>query len=145
MAGTFFNIRASAFVSSLAMSALIFGAAAPASAGRSAQGNSGMSAVGENICRVRVTRSATVGAFNLTRQVFNDGKCVCSVTTGPRSQGGSAESAVASLLLRRTCANAPLAAAGTVGRSGLGPLLGAGALLGGAGGAAAGNGNTVSP
>lgn len=88
-------------------------------------------------CRVVVSRSASAGVFDVTRQVLKTGRCVCRVSTGPRSQGGSAESLLAVLLERRSCAEAPLAAAGAGGSGGLGPLLVPLGALGAAGGTAA--------
>jgi hypothetical protein len=85
-----------------------------------------------DLCRVKVSRSASEGVFDVTRQVFNNGKCVCRVTTGPSSQGGSAESALAGLLLRRTCSDAPLASViEHSGGLGTGALIGAAVLVGG--------------
>jgi hypothetical protein len=87
---------------------------------------------GGDLCRVKVSRSASEGVFDVTRQVFNNGKCVCRVTTGPSSQGGSAESALAGLLLRRTCSDAPLASViEHSGGLGTGALIGAAVLVGG--------------
>ena len=100
---------------------------------------------GDNLCRVRVSRTAAAGVFDITRQVLNNGKCVCRVTTGPRSQGGSAESALAGLLLRRTCPAAPLAAAGTTGGVSTGLLIGGAALIGGGVAAALATGGSSKP
>lgn len=58
-------------------------------------------------CRVDVIRAGTAGAATVTRQVMVDGSCVCSVTTGPANDNGSAENIVTALLRDRTCADAP--------------------------------------
>ena len=59
-------------------------------------------------CRVDVIRSGTPGSADVTRQVFNNGSCVCTITTGPSGNAnGSAEAIVASLLRDRTCDGAP--------------------------------------
>ena len=89
-----------------------------------------------SVCRVRVSRTAAPGVFDIVRYEFNNGRCVCRVTTGPSSQGGSAESALAGLLLRRTCSDAPLATATGAG-GGVGSGLWIGLGLAGAGGLAA--------
>ncbi|HOB13926.1 MAG TPA: hypothetical protein PKN09_06765 [Novosphingobium sp.] len=60
-----------------------------------------------NRCRVDVIRSAPSGAADITRQVLNDGSCVCTITTGPSSNNGGAESIVTNLLRDRTCDGAP--------------------------------------
>lgn len=59
-------------------------------------------------CRVDVVRAGAAGTASVTRQVLNDGSCVCSITTGPASGNGSAENIVTALLRDRTCADAPL-------------------------------------
>ena len=129
------------FLGSLAVAGMMLAFSAEAGM---AQG--GLPGDGASSCRVKVSRTAPAGVFDLTRQVLNGGKCVCRVTTGPRSQGGSAESALAGLLLRRTCSDAPLAAAGAAGgSSGLVPIIGGVAAAGGIAGAAAGGGSSTSP
>lgn len=114
----------SGFLGSLAVAGMMMVSSVEAGAASSDQN-------GDNLCRVRVSRSASPGVFDITRQVRNNGKCVCRVTTGPSSQGGSAESALAGLLLRRTCSDAPLAAAGASGGLGTGVWIGAAVLAGG--------------
>lgn len=106
-----------------------------------------MSGGGEELCRVRVSRSASSGVFDLSRQVLGNGQCVCRVTTGPRSQGGEAESALAALLLRRSCADAPLAPASAAGGGGLGStgLIVGGLLVAGGVAAAVASGGSDSP
>lgn len=88
------------------------------------------------LCRVVVNRNASSGVFDITRFEPANGRCICRVSTGPRTQGGSAETALASLLLRRTCADAPLGVATAAGGMGTGTWIGL-ALLGGGGIAAA--------
>lgn len=59
-------------------------------------------------CRVDVIRSGTPGSADVTRQVFNNGSCICTITTGPSGNAnGSAEAIVGSLLRDRTCDGAP--------------------------------------
>ena len=77
-------------------------------------------------CRVDVIRAGTPGSASVTRELLNDGSCVCSITTGPADGNGSAENIVTALLRDRTCADAPLvgqaasqAAGGAGGSSGL--------------------------
>ena len=94
-------------------------------------------------CRVDVVRSGTPGSANVTRQVFNNGSCVCTITTGPSGNAnGSAEAIVGALLRDRTCDGAPPAgemgtqasgaAGGGSGSSGLLlPLAGGAALAAG--------------
>lgn len=140
--------RMNVFVASLALPAMMIAGLGQASASRAAQSAGDLAGSGASICRVKVSRSADAGVFDVTRQILNNGKCVCRVTTGPRSQGGSAESALAGLLLRRTCADAPLADAGAPGGGGLGGsgvLIGAGVLVAGGLAAALASGGSGSP
>ena len=59
-------------------------------------------------CRVDVVRSGAPGSADVTRQVFNNGSCVCTITTGPSGNAnGSAEAIVGALLRDRTCDGAP--------------------------------------
>ena len=59
-------------------------------------------------CRVDVVRSGAPGSADVTRQVFNNGGCVCTITTGPSGNAnGSAEAIVGALLRDRTCDGAP--------------------------------------
>ena len=59
-------------------------------------------------CRVDVVRSGAPGSADVTRQVYNNGGCVCTITTGPSGNAnGSAEAIVASLLRDRACDGAP--------------------------------------
>ena len=135
----------SVLVTSLASCTLMLLNPAPAAAvGTSQSGARSASAV-EDLCRVRVSRTAAAGAFSLGRQVLQNGKCVCVVTTGPRSQGGAAESAIASLLLRRTCANAPMVSSGAVGNSGLAPIISGASLVAGGTAAAVASQKSDSP
>ena len=82
-------------------------------------------------CRVDVIRAGTPGSASVTREVLNDGSCVCSITTGAASGNGSAENIVTALLRDRTCADAPVvgeaaseAAAGGGGSGAIIPVLG---------------------
>ena len=59
-------------------------------------------------CRVDVVRSGAPGSADVTRQVFTNGSCVCTITTGPSGNAnGSAEAIVGALLRDRTCDGAP--------------------------------------
>lgn len=89
-------------------------------------------------CRVDVVRSGSPGTAGVTRQAFSDGSCVCTVTTGPASTNGSAETIVASLMRDRTCdgAASPGNEAAKAGGGG-GGIIGALAGIVGVGGAVA--------
>ena len=91
-------------------------------------------------CRVDVVRSGAPGSADVTRQVFNNGSCVCTITTGPSGNAnGSAEAIVGALLRDRACDGAP--AAGELGAQAAGggsrssglllPLAGGAALAAG--------------
>ena len=74
--------------------------------GQSLMAADGAGAGGE--CRVDVVRSGAPGSADVTRQVLNNGSCVCTITTGPSGNAnGSAEAIVGSLLRDRTCDGAP--------------------------------------
>jgi hypothetical protein len=95
-----------------------------------------------DMCRVDVVRSGSAGSADITRQIFSDGSCVCTITTGPAGNNGSAEDIVTGLLRDRKCEGAPtpdgeVAEAG----GGIGTILGVvGATAGvGAGVGASGN------
>ena len=80
-------------------------------------------------CRVDVIRSGAPGSADVTRQVFNNGGCVCTITTGPSGNAnGSAEAIVASLLRDRTCDGAP--PAGELGSQASGAAGGGGGTSG---------------
>ena len=66
-------------------------------------------------CRVDVNRTGAPGSADITRQVLNNGGCVCIITTGQTAQNGSAEDIVKALLRDRTCDGAPLAAVANPG------------------------------
>jgi hypothetical protein len=102
---------------------------------------------GSGQCRVDVVRTGTAGAADITRQAFSDGSCVCTVTTGPAGNNGSAEAVVAALLRDRTCSGAPApagygnaAAAGATGGGATGTVVGVVAALTGVAVAAAAGG-----
>jgi hypothetical protein len=108
-------------------------------------------------CKVTIDRSQAAGVFDVTRQTYDDGKCICYAYTGPATQGDPAESRVANLVESKSCPGAKLMAvtgpsAGVAGAAAggsgffagpLAPLLGLGVL--GGGGAAALNAAPVSP
>lgn len=85
-------------------------------------------------CRVDVIRTGTAGAADITRQILNNGQCVCVVTTGSAQANGSAEDIVKALLRDRSCDGAPLAqVAGT--NPGVGGAVSGAAASGGGSGA----------
>jgi hypothetical protein len=88
-----------------------------------ADGNDG----GEK-CRVEVVRTASPGAADVTRSVLANNRCVCIITTGPKSNNGSAEAIVDELLKDRTCDGAPPA-----GNTGAGQTAGSGGAASGGG------------
>jgi hypothetical protein len=90
---------------------------------------------GSGKCKVDVIRTGAPGSADITRQVLDNGTCVCTITTGPSNGNGAAEGIVGDLLRDRTCDGAPApgekpAAAG--GPFSLLPVLGAVAAAGGA-------------
>lgn len=80
-----------------------------------------------DICRVDVIRAGTPGSSSVTREVLTDGSCVCSITTGPASDNGSAENIVTALLRDRSCADAPLVGNDAAGAASAGG--GSGAII----------------
>ena len=100
-----------------------------------------------------VDRSQAGGVFDVTRQVFADGDCVCYVYTGPQPQSSSVEGNIASLVRNRSCANARLMNVPGEEAAGGGLGISRAALLVGAAGLAAagllvainGSNNRVSP
>lgn len=89
---------------------------------------------GADKCRVDVVRSGTAGTADVTRQVLDNGGCVCIVTTGAAASNGSAEDIVRALLRDRACDGAPLAAAAG-SNPGVGGAVSAAATGGGGSGA----------
>lgn len=82
-------------------------AALPSQTLMGAAGMSGGSDAGGE-CRVDVVRSDAPGTADVTRQVMNNGGCVCTISTGPSGNAnGSAEAIVAALLRDRSCDGAP--------------------------------------
>ncbi len=67
-------------------------------------------------CRVDVVRSGTSGTADVTRQVYSNGGCVCTVVTGPSPSNGAAEEVVSALLRDRSCDSAPVTEARNVGQ-----------------------------
>jgi len=103
-------------------------------------------------CRVDVIRSATSGGADITRQVLENGGCVCTVEAGPIGSDAPAEGIISNLLRDRECQNAPTtpaqrqpveATGGGGGIPGAGLIMG-GAALAGLGLAAAGGGGSDS-
>ena len=131
------------FLGSLAIAGMML--ASSAQPGAAQGGSSGGAA---DSCAVKVNRNAAPGVFDISRQLLGSGKCRCIVSTGPASQGGSAESALIGLLSRRTCPDAPLADAGAAAGSGglgTGAIIGGVILVGGGLGAALASGGSKSP
>ena len=108
--------RNAVILAGLAAIGMISGTVAQAGATRAADQGSDAGSAAES-CRVEVTRNAGAGTYNVTRQVSN-GQCTCFVSTGPSSQGGSAEASVAAILRDRSCAGAPPAVVQTAGGAG---------------------------
>ena len=98
-------------------------------------------------CAVKVDRTQEAGTYDVTRQVLENGDCICYVYTGAKPQSDTIERAIADLQERRECRDAKVmivppaagAAAAAAGGTGFLPVLGVGPLLGvtGAGAAAA--------
>ncbi len=85
-------------------------------------------------CQVSVDRSADSGTFDVVRQEYEKGRCVCAVTTGPASQPASIEGRVGAILRSRTCADARSVAMLGQGASGAGlpmSVLATAAIIGG--------------
>ena len=133
------------FLGSLAIAGMMLASSVEVGAANSAQSGGGSGGGASSTCSVRVKRNAAAGVFDITRQVLNNGRCVCRVSTGPRSQGGSAESALIGLLSRRTCPDAPLAGIVEGGGLGTGAIIGGVILVGGGLGAALASGGSKSP
>lgn len=99
-------------------------------------------------CEVVVNRVGLPGAADITRQVLDNGNCVCTISTGPSSNNGSAEAVVVALLRDKECEGAPAPGAEEGAGSGGGLGGGGAAALGGlavAGGLAAGLSGSKSP
>lgn len=86
------------------------------------------------LCEVSVDTSASQPTYQVVRQEFKDGRCVCAVTT-TANQDASVQGRIASLLRSKTCENAPSVAMGAQsGSPGVSMALGLGAsaaILGG--------------
>jgi len=100
----------------------------------SAQGNGNAqadSSGSERLCKVKIDRSQEAGIFDVTRQEFDDGTCLCYVYTGPASQDAGTEGKVESIEERRRCAAAGVMAIPPLaGGAGAGSAAGAGSLTG---------------
>jgi hypothetical protein len=79
-------------------------------------------------CRVDVIRTGSAGSADISRQTFNDGSCVCTITTGPAGNNGSAETIVSDLLRDREC-GVPAAAVADAATGG-GAAGGGGTVIG---------------
>ncbi len=90
------------------------------------------SGMGEK-CRVDVIRGAAPGSAEVTRQVLDNGGCVCTVQAGPIDNNGAAEGIVSALLRDRECDGAPDTPADHAASAGAGGgIPGAGLVMGGA-------------
>jgi hypothetical protein len=78
-------------------------------------------------CGVTVDRSAEAGLFRVARQEFDDGRCVCAVTTGPDGQSDLIEDQVLNIVRGRVCQDAPAVYVPTRGGGG-GFAIGLGGL-----------------
>jgi hypothetical protein len=90
-------------------------------------------------CKVTIDRSAT--GYDVTKQVFEDGNCICYAYTGPKPQADSIEGAISALLNTKQCPDAKVQqisgpSTGPVGGTGAGGGIGTVAPIV-AGGAAA--------
>ncbi len=134
------------FLGSLAIAGMMLASSVEAGAVGTAQsGGSSGSRVPER-CRVKIIRDAAPQVFDITRAVFDNGRCICIARTGPKSQGGSAEEAIRGLLLSRSCPNAPPAATvATAGGLSTGAIIGGVLILGGGLGIALATGGSKSP
>jgi hypothetical protein len=104
-------------------------------------------------CQVTIDRSQEPGVFDVTRQSYENGECICYAYTGPATQPVGTENRVSALLASRTCPSAkPMLVPGAVGGAVAGggfpipTLIGLG-VIGGAAAAALGGDeeNPVSP
>lgn len=107
-----------------------------AAASRAAQQDMGGGADGKK-CAVKVDRSQSDGTYDVTRQVLENGDCICFVYTGPRPQADTIERAITRLQEVRECPDAKVMM--VPGAVAVGAGAGAGAA-GGVGGAAIGVG-----
>jgi len=103
----------------------------------------GLAGGADGACRVSVSRNATAGVFKVTREMFSNGSCRCSITSGAKSQGGSAEAAIAALRVSRSCSNAHLGGGGVTGGLGTGGLIGGSVIPGGSLGAGLGGSGPI--
>ena len=89
----------------------------------------------DNTCEVTVDRSQAAGTYAVTKQVLENGDCICYLYTGPAAeQATTLENRIRDLQRTRSCDDAPvMAVAG--GAAAVGGAAAAGA---GAAGAAAG-------
>lgn len=83
-------------------------------------------------CKVTIDRSQDAGVFDVTRQTYDDGECICYAYTGPKSQPAETEQRVANLLERKTCSGAKSMALTGPSAVPLLPLLSSGLFIGGA-------------
>lgn len=139
--------RINVFAAGLALAGMA--STVPSVASAAPSGGSAASG-GDNLCEVVIHRNASAGVFDLARHVAQNGRCYCLVSTGPRTQGGSAEAAIVDLQQRQRCANAPLVGDAALGGGGVGAGFWIGLGLAGVGGliaalASGGNSNVPRP
>lgn len=75
-----------------------------------AQGESTEGGSGTQCVRSVIDRSQGAGVYDVTRQVFEDNKCICYAYTGPKPQADSIESAIVELQNSRRCEDAKVQA-----------------------------------
>lgn len=115
-------IAAAIIMPGLLMSAGSIANAAPGDAGAAQQ------------CKVTVDRSQAAGVLDVTRQVFEDGNCLCYAYTGPKPQADSIEGAISTLLNTKECPDAKVQQmTGPIPAGGVGGVAGSGGGLGGIG------------
>lgn len=71
-------------------------------------GNTASAQEDQGKCAVTIDRSVASGVFDVTRQEFEDGTCICYAYTGPLPQSEIIENRITILRQRRTCPEARL-------------------------------------
>lgn len=84
-------------------------------------------------CEVTVDRSRSAGTYSVSKQVADNGDCVCYLYTGPAAeQSSTLENRIAQLQRDRTCDDAPVVAMAG-GAAAAGAAAGGGAVAAGIG------------
>ncbi len=107
-------------------------------AGATRANDQSMGASDDKKCQVTVDRRAEFdGTYDVTRQVLENGDCICYVYTGQMRQSDTIEKAIASLQESGLCPDAKVALVPAGAATGFAPALGLAPLAGvGAAGAA---------